>query len=84
MNDYGKQLLQVVDYGKAGEQDAELTPEQVTPRWTARDVADYLKIAPKRVYELDIPQIRLGERTIRYDPEDVFAWEQKRKSRGMR
>ncbi len=51
------------------------------PRWTAKDVAKYLSVPVKRVYEMGLPEIRLGERTIRYDPADVIEWERERKSR---
>ena len=81
--DHLRQSFQVVGPEGTDKCDAEPVVND-RPRWTAKDVAEYLQIAPKRVYELDIPQVRLSERTIRYDPEDVFAWEQKRKSRGMR
>jgi hypothetical protein len=42
---------------------------------TAADVATYLRIRVKRVYELvgDIA-IRCGDRTLRWDPADLRAW----------
>lgn len=62
-----------------------MTDLQMRPRWTAHEVAKYLGVGVKRVYELPIPQIRLGERTIRYDPDDVVAFEKERKNgRGRR
>ena len=52
--------------------------------WTATRVAEYLGVDRRRVYELDIPQVRIGERTIRYDPEDVQTWVLARKQRRAR
>jgi len=47
------------------------TPE---PLWTVYEVARYLCVRPKRVYELGIPSVRLARRTLRYRPTDVEAW----------
>ena len=51
------------------------------PRWTAKDVAEYLRVPVKRVYEMGIPEIRYSERTIRYDPVEVMEWVEKKKGR---
>lgn len=40
---------------------------------TAKDVASILRVSPKRVYELPIPQVRFG-RSIRFRPVDVTAY----------
>lgn len=47
--------------------DLRLTPE---PLLTVEDVAAWLRIAPKRVYELPIRKTKVG-RSVRYDPADV-------------
>jgi excisionase family DNA binding protein len=42
---------------------------------TAQEVAGYLNLRPKTVYELAqrgvLPCIRIGERTVRFDWEDI-------------
>jgi len=38
---------------------------------TYKEVADRLSIPEKRVYELPIPQVRLGPATIRWRPADL-------------
>lgn len=38
---------------------------------TARELADWLQLPPKSIYELPIPRIVLGPRRIRWRPEDV-------------
>lgn len=48
------------------------------PLWTAREVAQYLAVTPKRVYELGIPSVRLSERSVRWRPDTVRAWVQQR------
>ena len=42
--------------------------------WTARDVADFLRVSVKAVYRLPIPCIVIGARTRRYRAEDVHAF----------
>ncbi len=44
------------------------------PLMTARHVARALGISPKRVYELQIPCVRVFNRTLRYRPADVRAF----------
>ena len=46
---------------------------------TAKEVAEKLRVSKKRVLDLPIPQVRLGPRTIRYLPEDVAAYMEKRR-----
>lgn len=41
---------------------------------TAAEVAAYLKISPKKVYGLGIPEVRLSDRRVRYRPEDLEAF----------
>ena len=48
--------------------------------WTAKQVAGYLNVPVNGVYEMDIPQVRLSPRRIRFDPADVRAWKDKRKA----
>jgi predicted DNA-binding transcriptional regulator AlpA len=47
----------------------------------AKAVAAMLGVRPKRVYELDIEHVRIGERTIRWLRSDVEDWVQTRRSR---
>jgi predicted DNA-binding transcriptional regulator AlpA len=42
--------------------------------WTAREVAEFLQVREKRVYELDLPQIRLAPRTVRFVPQEIRDW----------
>jgi excisionase family DNA binding protein len=46
---------------------------------TVDEVARLLKLSPKRVRQLPIPQIRLGPRTIRYAKEDVDRYLERRR-----
>ncbi len=39
-----------------------------------REVAAILGVRPKRVYELDVPCVRLSERSLRWRPEVVAQW----------
>ena len=48
------------------------------PLWTAREVAVKLQLPKKSVYELPIPQVRIGPRRIRYRPSDVQAFVRRR------
>ncbi|MGW6277074.1 helix-turn-helix domain-containing protein [Kribbella sp. NPDC055071] len=48
------------------------------PRWTVRDVADYLQISVKTIYKWRLTGdgpvgVRIGKH-LRYDPVDVVAW----------
>ncbi len=49
-------------------------PADPEPLWTAEQVARYLGVRPKRVYELGIPSMRLAVRTLRWRRGDVEAW----------
>jgi len=40
----------------------------------AREVAALLKVRLKRVYELGIPTVRVGPRTLRWRRRDLEAW----------
>lgn len=51
----------------------------IAPLLTARELADILNVPYKRVYELPIPEVRLGERTLRWRPEDVEAFIESRR-----
>jgi predicted DNA-binding transcriptional regulator AlpA len=48
---------------------------------TATDVAQYLQIAPKKVYELSIPMVRISERRVRYLESDMLAYVQRNRNR---
>ena len=52
--------------------------------WKAADVAAYLRVHPKDVYELTalrgLPCLRIGRR-LRFDPGDVLRWVEARKER---
>jgi excisionase family DNA binding protein len=45
--------------------------------WTVRDVAAFLKIHPKTIYEWvargEMPFLRIGNR-IRFNPSDILRW----------
>jgi len=45
---------------------------------TACEVAEMLKVRPKRVYELGIPFVRLSPRCKRWEPNEVRSWIEKR------
>lgn len=47
-----------------------MAAEQMEPLMTVEEVADVLKIKPKRVYELPIRKTKVGAR-VRYAPGDV-------------
>ena len=47
--------------------------------WHARQVGEYLGVATKRVYQLDIPLVRVSSRTLRWRPDDVFKWAEERR-----
>lgn len=60
---------------------SEMTAETATPGpervkglsvlLTAKEVGRVLKVPSRRVYKLGIPVVRVGERTLRWAPEDV-------------
>jgi len=39
-----------------------------------REVADWLKVKPRQVVRLGVPQLDLGRKTKRYFAKDVLAW----------
>jgi excisionase family DNA binding protein len=52
--------------------------------WTVKQVADYLGLDERTVRSgaadtRDIPRIKLG-RSVRFDPDDVIAWRDKKRS----
>ena len=47
---------------------------------TATHVAEYLQIAPKKVYALPIPRVQLSQRRVRFLESDVLAYVQKHRS----
>lgn len=47
---------------------------------TAKDVATFLGVAAKKVYELPIPRVELTERRLRWLESDVRAYVHKRRS----
>lgn len=55
--------------------------ESVGRLLTVNDVALYLRIAPKKVYELSIPTVRISERRVRYLESDMLAYVQRNRSR---
>lgn len=48
---------------------------------TAKDVARLLNISIKRVYELEIPQVRLSAKTIRWRQSDLVTFIKRRRTR---
>lgn len=46
---------------------------------TARQVGEILGLRQKRVYELDIPVVRISARTLRWRRRDVDAWIESRR-----
>lgn len=51
------------------------------PLLTAEDVGIILQVPTKSVYELPIPKVRISKRRIRYRPEDVEEFIEKRASK---
>lgn len=49
------------------------------PLMTAKDVAAVLKLPAKAVYELPLPRVVLGPRRIRWRPDDVRAFIERRR-----
>lgn len=52
------------------------------PLLKANEVAEWLNVSTKRVYELDIPHMRVAERTLRWDPLAVAEYLDNRKNKG--
>ena len=48
------------------------------PLWGYREVAEYLRMTPaalrNRVHRNEIPHIRVGLRTVRFDPARIVSW----------
>lgn len=51
------------------------------PLLTASELSEKLSIPQKAVYSLPIPRIRISERRVRWRPEDVTAWLEKRREK---
>lgn len=50
------------------------TPLALDTRMTARTVAKHLGVSIRRVHQLALPKVRLGDRTVRYRTRDVQAF----------
>ena len=48
---------------------------------TAAEVARWLNVKPKRVYELGVPAVRISERSLRWRPSEVARWIEERRNR---
>ena len=58
-------------------------PRDAVP--TTTEVADWLKIERRQVQRLGIPSIDLGQKTARYQVQDVVVWlESRRRAGGSR
>jgi hypothetical protein len=56
--------------------------------WNKRELAQYLRVSIRSLERLDIPRIALTGRgatrpIVRYDPAEVKAWIEKKKSRTL-
>ena len=49
---------------------------------TAADVGAYLRLPPKKVYELPIPRVTLSARRVRFLESDVLAYVQRQRRTG--
>ena len=47
-----------------------------------RDVAEWLKVKPRQVVRLGVPQLDLGRKTKRYFAKDVLAWLEAKRAEG--
>ena len=58
------------------------TPRPAGALWTVPEVAEFLQLHPKTVYEFvargTLPCVRLGSR-LRFDPRDIASWVSARK-----
>jgi hypothetical protein len=58
------------------------------PLWTKRELADYLGVTVRAVERMPIPRVTLPGRgrkpIVRYDPAQVRAWIDARRSRPMK
>ena len=50
------------------------------PLWTADDVAKYLKLHRKKVYELPITRVQLSSRRVRFLRSDVLAYTKRQRA----
>lgn len=48
------------------------------PLLTAKEVSEILKVPRKSVYELPIPRVRVGKRRVRWRPEAIRKFIEKR------
>jgi predicted DNA-binding transcriptional regulator AlpA len=60
----------------------EIRPHDPTGRLlTAKEVAAYVGVNVKRVYELGIPAVRISQRSLRWQLSDVRHWIEERRDR---
>lgn len=52
----------------------------IDPLMTAEQVAAFLTVRVKRVYELGIPTVRLSARSVRWRRADLLAWLESRRA----
>jgi excisionase family DNA binding protein len=54
------------------------------PLLDADEVARFLNVPKRRVWQMsrrgEIPTVRIGPRQLRFDPDDLEAWRERRKS----
>ena len=48
------------------------------PLLTAKEVAEIVRVPRKSVYDLGIPRVRIGERRVRWRPDDVREFIERR------
>lgn len=46
----------------------------VQPMFTRRELARFLRVAPRTLDKLPIPKVTISARCVRYDPRDVQAY----------
>lgn len=55
--------------------------------WTKKEVAEYLGVTTRSVERLGVPRVAMPARgrrpIVRYDPAEVKAWVEKKKSRSL-
>jgi hypothetical protein len=49
---------------------------------TRNEVAEWLKVKPRQIDRLGVPQINLGRKTKRYLRRDVVQWLEQQRARG--
>ena len=68
--------------GGPPEMGASLAPVRADRLWTVRDVADFLQLHAKTIYDMaargDLPCVRFGGR-LRFDQRDIASWVSARK-----